>query len=223
MPVLGITIIYQSSKSFDLLGLPSSTAGKESACNVGDLGLISGLGRSPGEGKGYPLLYSGLENSMDCIVHGVAKRHNWATFTLLWPLDTWNSCALKLCDVALWCELVTSHSGVMWPVFISHTMVWNEMWAEIACMSSILKDIIASVWCYSLLLPIAGPVEAFIIEIPYWLTHPRMLSQHIEEYELKCHLDSWRLCKIIEKGFFFFFFPPTRHWDFGVVYYCNRV
>ena len=38
-----------------------------------DLGLIPGLGRYPGEGKGYPLQYSGLENSMDCIVHGVAK------------------------------------------------------------------------------------------------------------------------------------------------------
>ena len=54
-------------------GLPGGSAGKESACNVGDLGLIPGLGRSPGEGKGYPLQYSGLENSMDCIVHGVAK------------------------------------------------------------------------------------------------------------------------------------------------------
>ena len=43
------------------------------ACNAGDLGSIPGLGRSPGEGKGYPLQYSGLENSMDCIVHGVAK------------------------------------------------------------------------------------------------------------------------------------------------------
>ena len=49
------------------------SAGKESACNVGDLSLIPGLGRSPGEGKGYPLQYSGLENSIDCIVHGVAK------------------------------------------------------------------------------------------------------------------------------------------------------
>ena len=47
---------------------------KKSACNVGDLGSIPGLGRSPGEGKGYPLQYSGLENSVDCIVHGVAKR-----------------------------------------------------------------------------------------------------------------------------------------------------
>ena len=55
------------------LGFPGSSAGKESTCNVGDLGSIPGLGRSPGEGKGYPLQYSGLENSMDCIVHGVAK------------------------------------------------------------------------------------------------------------------------------------------------------
>ena len=42
--------------------------------HVGDLGSIPGLGRSPGEGKGYPLRYSGLENSMDCIVHGVTKE-----------------------------------------------------------------------------------------------------------------------------------------------------
>ena len=49
------------------------SAGKESTCNVEDLGSIPGLGRSPGEGKGYPLQYSGLENSMDCIVHGVTK------------------------------------------------------------------------------------------------------------------------------------------------------
>ena len=54
-------------------GLPGGSAGKGSACNAGDLGSIPGLGRSPGEGKGYPLLYSGLENSMDCMVHGVAK------------------------------------------------------------------------------------------------------------------------------------------------------
>ena len=44
-----------------------------STCNVGDLGLIPGSGISPGEGKGYPLQYSGLKNSMDCIIHGVTK------------------------------------------------------------------------------------------------------------------------------------------------------
>ena len=46
-------------------GFPGGSAGKESACNAGDLGSIPGLGRSPGEGKDYPLQYSGLENSRD--------------------------------------------------------------------------------------------------------------------------------------------------------------
>ena len=50
-----------------------STAGKESTCSVGDLGLIPGLGRSPEEGKDYPCHHSGLENYMDCIAHGVEK------------------------------------------------------------------------------------------------------------------------------------------------------
>ena len=50
-----------------------SSFGKESACNAGDPGLIPGLRRSPGEGKGYPFQYYPLENSMDFIVHGVAK------------------------------------------------------------------------------------------------------------------------------------------------------
>ena len=54
-------------------GFPCGSAGKESARNAGDLGSIPGLGRSPGEGKGYPFQYSGLENSVDCIVHWVAK------------------------------------------------------------------------------------------------------------------------------------------------------
>ena len=49
------------------------SAGKGSACNVGDLGLIPGLGRCPREGKGFPLQYFGLENSVACIVHGVTK------------------------------------------------------------------------------------------------------------------------------------------------------
>ena len=54
-------------------GFPDGLAGKEFACYVGDLGLTPGLGRSPGEGDGYPLQYSGLENSMDCVDHGVTK------------------------------------------------------------------------------------------------------------------------------------------------------
>ena len=56
-----------------MLGFPGGSAGKESTCNARDPASIPGLGRSPGEGKGYPLQYSGLENSMDSIVHGVKK------------------------------------------------------------------------------------------------------------------------------------------------------
>ena len=55
------------------MGFSCGSPGKESACNVGDLSSTPGLGRSPGEGKGNPLQYSGLKNSMDCLVHGVTK------------------------------------------------------------------------------------------------------------------------------------------------------
>ena len=60
------------------VGFPGGSAGKESACNAGDLGSIAGLGRSPEEGNGYPLQYSFLENSMDrgawqARAHGVAN------------------------------------------------------------------------------------------------------------------------------------------------------
>ena len=58
----------------NILGLRLWLSCKESACNAGDLGSLSGLGRSPGNGNGYPLQYFGLENSMDSIVHGVAKN-----------------------------------------------------------------------------------------------------------------------------------------------------
>ena len=59
------------------LGFPCGSAGKESASNVGDLGSIPGLGRLPGEGKGYSLQFSGLDNSMDYIVHWIAKSRTW--------------------------------------------------------------------------------------------------------------------------------------------------
>ena len=65
--------VLKKTNLFIQQGFPGSSTGKESACNAGVPGLILGLGISPGEGKGYPLYYSGLENSMDCIVHGLAK------------------------------------------------------------------------------------------------------------------------------------------------------
>ena len=76
--VVGFCVKTKSSKVIPAPKLggahhePCGLAGKESTCNAGDLGLIPGLGRSPGEGKGYPLQYSGLENSVDCRVHVIA-------------------------------------------------------------------------------------------------------------------------------------------------------
>ena len=67
---------------------PCGTAGKESTCDAGDLGLIPGLGRSPEEGKDYPLQYSGLENSLDCMVHGIIKSQTWLSdFHFHFPLN----------------------------------------------------------------------------------------------------------------------------------------
>ena len=68
------------------MSLPCGSAGEESPCNVGDLGSIPGLGRSPGEEKGYPLQYSGLEDPMDCRVHGVAKSRWTGLSDLLFHL-----------------------------------------------------------------------------------------------------------------------------------------
>ena len=66
-----LTLKNSREKMFPLV--TCSSVGKESVCSTGDPGLIPGLGRPLGEGKGYSLQYSSLENSMDCIVHGVAK------------------------------------------------------------------------------------------------------------------------------------------------------
>ena len=61
------------STGMQVNGLPCGSAGEEPACRAGDAGSIPGSGRSAGEGIGYPLQYSDLENSMDCAVHGVTK------------------------------------------------------------------------------------------------------------------------------------------------------
>ena len=65
--------LIKHSRLFTIQSFSCSSGSKESACTMGDLGSIPGLGRSPGEGKGYPLQHSGLKNSMDCIIHVVAK------------------------------------------------------------------------------------------------------------------------------------------------------
>ena len=67
------------------MGFPCGSARKESAYNAEDLGSIPGLGRSPEERKGYPLQFFGLENSMDCIIHGVTK--SWTQLNDFYPMN----------------------------------------------------------------------------------------------------------------------------------------
>ena len=66
-------LLFDFSPVNQSFSFPGGSAGKESSCNAGDRGPIPGLGRSTEVGNGYPLQYSGLENSMDCTVHGVTK------------------------------------------------------------------------------------------------------------------------------------------------------
>ena len=88
-PYVHSSPIYNSQD----MGFPCGSAGKESSCNVGDLGLIPGSGRSPGEGKGYPLQYSGLENSMHCTVRGVSELDTTERLSLFktWKQPEWPS------------------------------------------------------------------------------------------------------------------------------------
>ena len=73
-------LVAKKTHTHTHMGFPCGSTDKESACNAGDLGSTPGLGRSPGEGKGYPLQYSGLENAMGCM--GSQRfRYNWATHT----------------------------------------------------------------------------------------------------------------------------------------------
>ena len=88
------------------LGFPCGSGGKESACNVRDLSSIPGLG-SRGEGKGYPFQYSGLENSTDCIIHGVAKSQTGLSDFPFTQLSGAKSCFLV--DLKEW-QMVASYS-----------------------------------------------------------------------------------------------------------------
>ena len=89
-------LFYLSLKvTLRIMCQPCFSAGKESTCNAGDLGLIPGLGRSPGEAKGYPLQYSGLENSMDyspwgCKESDMTERLS-VHFCLFFSWENWSS------------------------------------------------------------------------------------------------------------------------------------
>ena len=91
------------------LDFTGGSAGKESTCNVGDLGSIPGLGRSPGEGKGYPLQYSGLENSMDCTVREVTESNTTERLSLSHPLSDLFQC--KIQSLAIFFFILSIYPG----------------------------------------------------------------------------------------------------------------
>ena len=101
------------------MGFLSDSAVKESARNAGDLGSIPGLGRIPGEGKGYPLQYFGLENSMDSIVYGVTEldmnERLWAFLVaqlVKHPPAVWETWIRSLCWKDLLEEGMATHSSM---------------------------------------------------------------------------------------------------------------
>ena len=102
------------------MGLPCGSAGKESTCNVGDLGLIPGLGRSPGEGKGYPLQDSGLENSWTVRSTGSQRvRRDWAAFTSLHATP---------------CHCQDQHHEAFAPCFLLEVLqfwIFNPFWVDL--------------------------------------------------------------------------------------------
>ena len=111
---LGFEFIW--SGSVDCQGFPGGSAGKEPACNAGDLDSIPGLGRSPGEGNGYPLRYSGLENSMNCIVHGVAGSRT------------------GLCDFHFTSQHhLQSCSWVVFHVYMCHIFICSSFSGHLSC------------------------------------------------------------------------------------------
>ena len=107
------------------LGFPGDSAGNESSCNVGDPGSIPGLVRSPGEGNGYPRQYSGLENSMDYIVHEVTQSQTQLSRSPLYvkhlfPLVTFKFFSLSL----IFSNLITMCLGEIFFVFVLLGVYW---------------------------------------------------------------------------------------------------
>ena len=143
-----------------LVGFPCGSAGKQSACNAGDLGSIPELGRSPGEGKGYPLQYSGLENLMDrgawgATVHRVAKSQTW----------------LKRLSTHLKINCLSSSNKLFSHLFIS-------MWIYIHCI--ILVKIKYS---SNMNMHVSDFSQVWLIETPWTVAQQAPLSKGLSRQE----------------------------------------
>ena len=121
-----------------MFSFPCGSASKESACNVGDLGLNPGLGRSPGEGNSYPLQYSGLENSMDWIVHGVAKsRTQLSDFTFTFYFHASEKEMATHSSVLAWRVPGMGEPGGL-PSMGSHRV--RHDWSDLAAAAAVLQS-----------------------------------------------------------------------------------
>ena len=109
------------------------SSGKESACNAGHLGSIPWFGRAPGEGKGYPLQYSGLENSMDCVAHGVMKSRTWlSNFHFHWTLSWETISLLELQLQKSYLEKSSKEWGQHYnPHKLGKQQHWSEKWPHV--------------------------------------------------------------------------------------------
>ena len=107
---LGSHKIHQI-KIMIIRSFPGGSDGKEPARDAGDLHSIPRLGRSPGEGSGYPLRYSGLENSMDCIVHGVTESDTTEQLSLHFILYQAPVGKSQVCFLSAWCSAYWERKG----------------------------------------------------------------------------------------------------------------
>ena len=156
---MGLQKVGQNWATFTLLrvslGFPGYSDGKESACNEGDLGLIPGLGQSPGEGKGHPLQYSGLENSMDYVVHGLPKSQTWLRqfhfhFTFLPKWERTVGFPVFVAPVIMAHQTAVGWSRPVWPLFSSVPQVHLSSF-----IPNILRDVLPRLW--GILLPVYSP------------------------------------------------------------------
>ena len=136
-------------RRIDALGLLGGSDDKESTRTGRDLGLILGLGSSAGEGNGYPLQYSDLENSMDCRVHGVTGHH-WVTFTSLVRILS-SSTEIRVYKLKLWQPTIISFPS-------------REPWNIFAYLK--LQDLCKPIPCMKTTHPVSGPPPASQTHVP---------------------------------------------------------
>ena len=127
--------VYKFAYILYMCEFPLWLSCKESACNVGDLGLIPRLGRSAGEGNSYPLQYSGLENSIDCIVHGVTESDmtEWLSLSLMYMYVCIHSFSHSL-----WISFSFKRNNIWlaedlnyWQISIFQFFLWLGLWCHV--------------------------------------------------------------------------------------------